>query len=82
MTRHGFLSLTACVVAHSEDGPVDYTIRISEIDLVAGEFKDVVGVPAHQTVEVDLGANHSGLSQFQCHRQFHMDFRFTAVMEY
>ena len=48
----------------------------------AGVFKDVVVVPAHQTVEVDLVANHPGPSLFHCHQQFHMDFGFMAVMQY
>jgi FtsP/CotA-like multicopper oxidase with cupredoxin domain len=48
----------------------------------AGVFKDVVVVPAHQSVEVDLIADHPGPSLFHCHQQFHMDFGFMAVMQY
>jgi FtsP/CotA-like multicopper oxidase with cupredoxin domain len=40
-------------------------------------YKDVVVVPAHQAVEVDLIANHPGPSLFHCHQQFGM-----AVMQY
>ena len=48
----------------------------------AGVFKDVVMVPAKQTVEVDFLANHPGPSLFHCHQQFHMDFGFMALMNY
>jgi FtsP/CotA-like multicopper oxidase with cupredoxin domain len=48
----------------------------------AGVVKDVVMVPARQTVEVDFMANQPGPSLFHCHHQFHMDFGFMAVMEY
>ena len=48
----------------------------------AGVWKDVVVVPAHQTVEVDLLADHPGPSLFHCHQQFHMDFGFMALMQY
>lgn len=46
----------------------------------SGVWKDVVTVPMHQTVEVDLTANHLGPALFHCHNQFHMDFGFMAVM--
>lgn len=48
----------------------------------SGVFKDVVIVPAHQTVEADLVANNPGLSLFHCHHQFHMDFGFMALVQY
>jgi FtsP/CotA-like multicopper oxidase with cupredoxin domain len=48
----------------------------------SGVFKDVVVVPAHQTVEVDFMANSAGPSLFHCHQQFHMDFGFMALMRY
>lgn len=48
----------------------------------SGVFKDVVVVPAHSTVEVDLMANAPGNSLFHCHQQFHMDFGFMALMKY
>jgi len=47
-----------------------------------GLLKDVVIVPAHQVVEVDVLANNSGPSLLHCHQQFHMDFGFMAVMQY
>ncbi|HEY1495867.1 MAG TPA: multicopper oxidase family protein [Candidatus Solibacter sp.] len=49
---------------------------------VAGVVKDVVLVPAHQSVEADVVANNPGPSLFHCHQQFHMDFGFMAVMQY
>ncbi|HLK63194.1 MAG TPA: multicopper oxidase family protein [Bryobacteraceae bacterium] len=44
--------------------------------------KDVVLVPAHQTVEADVVADNPGPSLIHCHQQFHMDFGFMAVMRY
>jgi FtsP/CotA-like multicopper oxidase with cupredoxin domain len=49
---------------------------------VSGVRKDVVLVPAHQTVEADVVANNPGPSLFHCHQQFHMDFGFMALMRY
>ena len=36
--------------------------------------KDVVIVPAHQVVEVDILAHNPGPSLLHCHQQFHMDY--------
>jgi FtsP/CotA-like multicopper oxidase with cupredoxin domain len=71
----------------SMDHPVHTHRHTFEIARYAGKsmsgvFKDVVLVPAHQTVEVDLMANAPGPSLFHCHQQFHMDFGFMAVMRY
>lgn len=49
---------------------------------MSGIFKDVVIVPMHETVEVDLIAQSPGPSLLHCHQQFHMDFGFMAVMQY
>jgi len=49
---------------------------------VSGVMKDVVLVPARQTVEADVLANNPGPSLFHCHQQFHMDFGFMALMRY
>jgi FtsP/CotA-like multicopper oxidase with cupredoxin domain len=49
---------------------------------MAGLFKDVVVVPAHETVEVDFIANQPGPSLLHCHQQFHMDFGFMTVIRY
>ncbi len=49
---------------------------------VSGVRKDVVLVPARQTVEADVVANNPGPSLFHCHQQFHMDFGFMALMRY
>jgi FtsP/CotA-like multicopper oxidase with cupredoxin domain len=49
---------------------------------VSGIVKDVVLVPAHQTVEADVIADQPGPSLFHCHQQFHMDFGFMALMTY
>jgi FtsP/CotA-like multicopper oxidase with cupredoxin domain len=48
---------------------------------IRGLRKDVVVVPAHQSVEVDIEAPNPGLSLFHCHQQFHMDFGFMALMQ-
>jgi FtsP/CotA-like multicopper oxidase with cupredoxin domain len=48
---------------------------------IRGLFKDVVVVPAHQSIEVDIEAASPGPSLFHCHQQFHMDFGFMAVMQ-
>jgi len=49
---------------------------------LSGVRKDVILVPAHQTVEADVVASNPGLSLFHCHQQFHMDFGFMALMRY
>jgi FtsP/CotA-like multicopper oxidase with cupredoxin domain len=49
---------------------------------VAGVSKDVVNVPAHKVVEVDVMAGSPGPSLFHCHQQFHMDFGFMALLKY
>jgi len=48
----------------------------------AGVVKDVVMVPAWKQVEVDVVADHPGLSLFHCHQQFHMDTGFMTMMRY
>jgi FtsP/CotA-like multicopper oxidase with cupredoxin domain len=48
----------------------------------SGVKKDVVTVPMHQTVEIDLVADSAGPALFHCHNQFHMDFGFMALMRY
>jgi FtsP/CotA-like multicopper oxidase with cupredoxin domain len=48
----------------------------------SGVVKDVLIVPTHSTVEVDVIAKNPGPSLFHCHQQFHMDFGFMAVMQY
>ena len=48
----------------------------------SGVLKDVVVVPARQTVEVDFLAANPGPSLFHCHHQFHMDFGFMAMLNY
>ena len=69
------------------DHPVHLHRHSFELVSIAGKqasgvVKDVVLVPAHQTVEVDVIANQPGPSLFHCHQQFHMDFGFMAVVEY
>ncbi len=49
---------------------------------MSGVLKDVVVVPAHSTVEVDIMAENPGPSLFHCHQQFHMDFGFMALARY
>ena len=49
---------------------------------VSGVRKDVVVVPAWKQVEIDVVADHPGLSLFHCHQQFHMDMGFMMLMRY
>jgi len=49
---------------------------------MSGILKDVVNVPAWKQTEVDVTANHPGLSLFHCHQQFHMDMGFMAMLRY
>jgi FtsP/CotA-like multicopper oxidase with cupredoxin domain len=71
----------------SMDHPVHLHRHSLEIVRVAGKpmsgvVKDVVMVPARQTVEADVLANNPGPSLFHCHQQFHMDFGFMALVQY
>ena len=71
----------------SMDHPVHLHRHTMELVTCAGKpvrgiGKDVVLVPAHQTVEADVVARSPGLSLFHCHQQFHMDFGFMALMRY
>ena len=61
-----------------------HTLEITKYcgKLTSGVLKDVVSVPARQTVEVDFLADSPGPSLFHCHHQFHMDFGFMALMQY
>jgi FtsP/CotA-like multicopper oxidase with cupredoxin domain len=72
-------------------GPMDHPVHLHrhtfEITRLVGErcvrvFKDVVLVPARTSVEADILENNPGPALFQCHQQFHMDFRFMALMHY
>lgn len=70
-----------------DDHPVHLHRHTFELTQVAGKrtagvFKDVVVVPRRKVVEVDLVANHPGLTLFHCHQQLHMDFGFMALMRY
>lgn len=56
-------------------------LRVGERRM-SGVMKDVVNVPAWQQAEVEVTANHPGLSLFHCHQQFHMDMGFMAMMRY
>ena len=48
----------------------------------SGLLKDVVVVPAWKQVEIDVIADHPGLSLFHCHQQFHMDMGLMTLMVY
>ena len=56
-------------------------VRVAERRM-SGIWKDVVVVPAWKQVEVDVPADHPGLSLFHCHQQFHMDMGFMAMLRY
>jgi FtsP/CotA-like multicopper oxidase with cupredoxin domain len=49
---------------------------------MSGIWKDVLNVPAWKQAEVEVTANHPGLSLFHCHQQFHMDMGFMTMMRY
>lgn len=56
-------------------------VRVGDTRM-SGIWKDVVVVPAWKQVEVDVPADHPGLSLFHCHQQFHMDMGFMTMMRY
>lgn len=71
----------------ANDHPVHLHRHTFEVVRVAdrrmsGIWKDVVVVPAWKQVEVDVPADHPGLSLFHCHQQFHMDMGFMAMLRY
>jgi FtsP/CotA-like multicopper oxidase with cupredoxin domain len=51
-------------------------------ELGSGVRKDVLLVPAHTKLKVDVLADSSGPSLFHCHHQLHMDFGFMALLDY
>jgi len=51
-------------------------------ELPSGVRKDVLLVPAHTKLEVDVLADSPGPSLFHCHHQLHMDFGFMALLRY
>jgi FtsP/CotA-like multicopper oxidase with cupredoxin domain len=61
-----------------------HTFELVRVDgrATSGVMKDVVVVPAWKQVEIDVVADHPGLSLFHCHQQFHMDNGFMAMMRY
>jgi FtsP/CotA-like multicopper oxidase with cupredoxin domain len=61
-----------------------HTFELVRVDgrPTSGVMKDVVVVPAWKQVEIDVVADHPGLSLFHCHQQFHMDNGFMAMMRY
>lgn len=65
-------------------GAMDHPVHLHRhtMELASGVMKDVVTIPAHKTVEVDVVATSPGPSLFHCHQQFHMDFGFMAMMKY
>lgn len=48
----------------------------------AGVMKDVVMLGGYQEMEIDVVADHPGLTLFHCHQQLHMDFGFMALFDY
>ena len=70
-----------------DDHPVHLHRHSFELKDVAGKstagiFKDVVVVPGHKTVEVELLADNPGETLFHCHNQQHMDFGFMTMLHY
>jgi len=51
-------------------------------ELASGVRKDVLFVPAHSQLEVDVLADSPGPALFHCHHQLHMDFGFMALLRY
>ena len=56
-------------------------VRVGDRRL-SGILKDVLNVPAWKQAEVEVIANHPGLSLFHCHQQFHMDMGFMTMLRY
>jgi FtsP/CotA-like multicopper oxidase with cupredoxin domain len=48
----------------------------------AGIVKDVVTMGGFLEAELDLVADHPGMTLFHCHQQLHMDFGFMALFTY
>jgi len=48
----------------------------------AGVIKDVAMIGGYQEMEVDVTADHPGLTLFHCHMQLHMDYGFMALFDY
>jgi FtsP/CotA-like multicopper oxidase with cupredoxin domain len=70
-----------------DDHPVHLHRHSFELTRLAGRnttgvMKDVVIVPRCAQVEVDLVADHPGLTLFHCHQQLHMDFGFMTLFRY
>jgi len=51
-------------------------------ELGSGVRKDVLLVPSHTKLAVDVLADSPGPSLFHCHHQLHMDFGFMALLRY
>jgi FtsP/CotA-like multicopper oxidase with cupredoxin domain len=51
-------------------------------ELASGVRKDVLLVPAHTKLDVDVVADSPGPALFHCHHQLHMDFGFMALLRY
>jgi FtsP/CotA-like multicopper oxidase with cupredoxin domain len=71
----------------AENHPVHlhrHTFEVVGVDgrPMSGIRKDVVVVPAWKQAEIDVVADHPGLSLFHCHQQFHMDMGFMAMLQY
>jgi FtsP/CotA-like multicopper oxidase with cupredoxin domain len=49
---------------------------------MSGILKDVLNVPAWKQAEVEVLADHPGLSLLHCHQQFHMDMGFMTMVRY
>lgn len=56
-------------------------LRVGE-SRMSGIWKDVLNVPAWKQAEVEVPADHPGLSLFHCHQQFHMDMGFMTMLRY
>jgi FtsP/CotA-like multicopper oxidase with cupredoxin domain len=61
-----------------------HTFEVTSINAqpLAGLNKDVVIVPANETLEVDFVADNPGATLFHCHNQTHMDFGFMTLFRY
>jgi len=71
----------------ADDHPLHLHRHLFELRHIAGTetsgiVKDVVLVPAKETVEVEFTADNPGATLLHCHQQDHMDNGFMTLLRY